>query len=107
MTRDESKKEFWQVSRDGYSGVFERAFNIKFNEVIKMPYYGSEFDKFIDKIYDNFEQRIKELEAPKTCDGCKFNRFGNDSLGVAVECTGSNSNCARQWYKDYYEPKEK
>jgi len=50
--------------------------------------------------------RIKELEAPKSCDGCKHNRFGSGSDGIAVDCTSSNGNCARQWYKDYYETKD-
>jgi hypothetical protein len=64
MTREQSKREFWQVSKSsGYTGVFERAFNIKFNDVLKMPYHGSEFDKFIDKIYDEFEAHIEAFQS--------------------------------------------
>jgi len=87
MTREEAKQEFWRVSKSGgYTGVFERAFNIKFNDVLKMPYHGSEFDKFIDKIFDSLESKIEELEMiikgkdaiieamvdPKDCLGCKW-----------------------------------
>lgn len=102
MTREEARKEFWQVSRDGYSGVFERAFSIKFNEVIKMPYHGSEFDKFINKIYDDFEQRIDELESPKECCKC----IEANQMDMAhYNCTYFGKVKAKH-YCSFYEPKE-
>ena len=56
----------------------------------------------IDKIYDNFEEAIK----PKSCDGCKYGKFGADSRGIEVECT-LIWHCARgNGYPDRYEPKE-
>ena len=62
--------------------------------------YG-EYDNFtspidlINKIYDYFEERIAELESPKTCDGCVL--------------IGSNTciYCSRKvTIADFYEPKE-
>ena len=77
------------------------------------------FKNIIDKIYDSFEQRIaelvdsqahdtqvhiqmlnriKELESPKTCEGCRYEMFyGSDN------CT----NCIRaKFVWDNYEPKD-
>jgi hypothetical protein len=110
MTREEAKQEFWQVSKSsGYTGVFERAFNIKFNDVLKMPYHGSEFDKFIDKIYDDFEARIAELESPKKskheilCTGCKYEyiSYGSFHCQKDYECfRGCHT------FSDFYEERE-
>ena len=64
-----------------------------------------------EMLYDTiarYEQRIAELESPKTCDGCSYNRFGNGSDDRAVECTltGNIEICIRGVLADYYEPKE-
>jgi hypothetical protein len=122
MTRKQAKQEFWQVSKSsGYTGVFERAFNIKFNDVLKMPYHGSEFDKFIDKIYDEFEAHIeafqskydngqlqysklwdmysdlkKQLE-PKNCVGCKYHN-------ILIEFKPCDMCCNS--HDNLYEPKD-
>jgi len=42
-------------------------------------------------------ERIKELESPKTCNGCKY-----DSYDWLTEC----NNCIRKAYGDCYEPKD-
>ena len=53
MNREEAKNEFWRVTKfGGYSGVFERAFGIHFDKVVKLSYDGGEFDAFINKIFD-------------------------------------------------------
>jgi len=59
MTREEVKKEFWKEG-----GIFEELFEHCFNKVLKLPYKGRVIDIFIDKIYDDFENRI--------CKNCKF-----------------------------------
>ena len=59
MTRDEAKKEFWEQN-----GVFEKRLDINYEKVIKSYFVGSEFDKFIDKIFDDIESR--------TCKNCKY-----------------------------------
>lgn len=72
----------------------------------KSPYSQNDYTLIINRIYDLFEQRIGELESPKTCEGCseyglnigngydrdyctKLNRFTHDAFGCV-----------------YYEPKE-
>ena len=55
-------------------------------------------DFIIDKVFDYFE-------SPKTCEGCRFNRFGCDSSGYATDCTLQFSVCSRSC-NDRYEPKE-
>jgi hypothetical protein len=58
----------------------------------------------------NIKEAIEELEAlqePKTCDGCKHNRFGSGSDGIAVDCMVVGYGCKRGLWKDYYEPKDK
>jgi hypothetical protein len=57
----------------------------------------------------NLDEAITELEAlqaPKNCDGCKYNRFGSGSDGIAVDCTLVGYGCIRGLWKDYYEPKD-
>ena len=62
---------------------------------------------FTDK--NNIDEAIAELEVlqqPKSCDGCKYGKFGADSRGIEVECT-LIWHCARgNIYADRYEPKE-
>ena len=43
-------------------------------------------DVIIDKIYDDFEN--------KTCQSCKYGKFGVDSMGIEVECS-LNWDCSR------------
>ena len=59
MTREEAKREFWKKN-----GVFDKLFEYCFDRVLKLPYKGSVIDIFIDKIYDDFENR--------TCENCKY-----------------------------------
>lgn len=61
-------------------------------------------------IKDAFREAIAELESlnsndnkVKTCEGCKFGKFGIDSLGVEVECS-LLWDCSRG-RKDEWEPK--
>ena len=71
---------------------------------------------------DSHEEAIKELEEaqltrrewyqkgyaeamkPKTCDGCKYGRFGIDSLGLEIECTLAYR-CSRG-QDDMFKPKD-
>ena len=57
MNRDEAKNLFWRRK-----GTFEIGLDRQYEKVISSYYIGSEFDKFIDKIYDDFESR--------TCENC-------------------------------------
>lgn len=54
-----------------------------------------------------FDEAIAELEAmrPKTCEGCRYGRFGIDRFGLEIECLLAYS-CSRG-QDDRYEPKEK
>jgi hypothetical protein len=47
---------------------------------------------------------LEALQAPKSCDGCKFGKFGVDSVGLEVECE-LNWNCSVA-YANRYEPKD-
>ena len=69
-------------------------------------------DYYHDIIYftgkNNIDEAINELEAlqqPKSCDGCKYGKFGADSRGIEVECT-LIWHCARgNGFPDRYELK--
>lgn len=54
-------------------------------------------------------EAIAELEAlqePKSCNGCKYGKYGADSRGIEVECT-LIWHCARgNGFPDRYKPKE-
>lgn len=60
--------------------------------------YQNASKEIINQIYDYFEQRIAELEAPKTCDGCELEQLPKEWSPCAV--------CVR-YCVDYYEPKDK
>ena len=54
-----------------------------------------------------FNEAIAELEAlqSRSCEGCKYGKFGADSRGIEVECT-LIWHCARgNGFPDRYEPK--
>lgn len=46
--------------------------------------YDEEYQGYIKKL----QEAIDELKAldNKTCEGCKFGKYGVDSLGIEVEC---------------------
>ena len=101
MTLNEAKEIFWAASRDGKAGVFEKAMDIQYTKVVSSYYIGSEFDKFIEKIYSDFKleleaeyQRGRDSILSRTCEGCKFGIFGIDSVGYEIECT-KKWQCAR------------
>ena len=48
-----------------------------------------------DRTINAYSQLLKQLEAPKTCDGC-----------IHIDTKGSCYDCSR-YYTDYYEPKDK
>jgi hypothetical protein len=67
------------------------------------------YANYVNEAITELEARIAELEAlqaPKNCDGCKYNRFGSGSDGIAVDCTLVGYGCIRGLWKDYYEPKD-
>ena len=87
-------------------------------EVLKSPIceFGSESDLSLrDKAVVLFATReqikeaiaeLEELMKPKSCDGCKYGKFGADSRGIEVECT-LIWHCARgNGCPDRYEPME-
>jgi hypothetical protein len=55
------------------------------------------------KLWDMYSDLKKQLE-PKSCDGCKFGKFGVDSVGLEVECE-LNWNCSIA-HVNRYEPKD-
>ena len=58
--------------------------------------------------FDTTYGLFKELEAlqSRSCEGCKYGKFGADSRGIEVECT-LIWHCARgNGFPDRYEPKE-
>ena len=74
MTRDEAKKEFWKQN-----GVFEKGLHTNYEKVIKSYFIGSEFDKFIDKIFDEFENG--------SCETCEYHLdYKEESTGDVCGC---------------------
>lgn len=72
--------------------------------------YQNASKEIINQIYDHLEQRIAELESPKSCDWCMHHaEQSDDGWGVCsnlgswlyLEETPSHATC------QYYEPKEK
>lgn len=58
-------------------------------------------------IIDDYKKRINQLQAPKSCDGCRYFRKEYDSPSFENDCQRPISkNCSRR-FKDYYEPKDK
>jgi hypothetical protein len=105
MTREEAKQEFWRVSKSGgYTGVFERAFNIRFKDALKMLYHGSEFDKFIDKIYNSLEAQ----QQLKSCKSCKYvDKIENESYAHWLCCDKTGMwDMEAGFYCSYYELKD-
>ena len=68
-----------------------------------------DFDEIGINFVNQFDEAIAELEAlqqPKSCDGCKYGKYGADSRGIEVECT-LIWHCARgNGFPDRYEPKD-
>lgn len=60
-------------------------------------------------LHNDCVEAIAELEAlqqPKSCDGCKYGKYGADDRGIEVECI-LVWKCARgNYFADKYEPKE-
>ena len=59
-------------------------------------------------LLEMYNEAIAELEAlqQRSCEGCKYGKFGADSRGIEVECT-LIWHCARgNYFPDRYEPKE-
>ena len=76
MTREEAKTIFW-TDKYGKS-VFEKFCDISYQKIVSSRYIGSEIDKFIDEIYDDFESR--------TCENCKLlNRDTGKSYSTCTE----------------------
>ena len=67
MTREEAL-QMTHVCRITSLGEFAHGFVI----------YQNASREIINQIYDYFEQRITELEAPKTCDGCELEQLPKD-----------------------------
>lgn len=88
MTKEEAKNEFWRQN-----GVFERGLSNSYKKVIMSYFIGSEFDLFIDKIYD-------ENKKAKSCDGC-INSPENNGGNYRLEC----GEC-RRFYADRFEEKK-
>lgn len=64
MTRESAKKHFWTDTEEFGESVAKRFGNINYEKIFTGYYIGSEIDKFIDKIYDDFKAR--------TCRRCKY-----------------------------------
>lgn len=61
----------------------------------------SNLDMYVDKM-NKLKERIKELEAPKSCDGCKYHNI-YDINGTPAQCYS----CARTFIlSDNYESKD-
>ena len=64
--------------------------------------------KLKDKLIQELQDEVKRLQIG-SCEGCPedctYNRFGNDSMGYATDCTIVRA-CKRM-AKDHYTPKDK
>ena len=74
-------------------------------EIIKQ-WDNIEFGDSLEQHKRKIDEAIKELEElnNKSCDRCKFGKFGVDSIGIEVECS-LNWNCSRG-HSDKFEAKE-
>ncbi len=63
MTREEAKEHFWKDTEKFGESVSKKFGSINYQKIFTGYYIGSEIDKFIDKIYDHFEDR--------NCENCK------------------------------------
>ena len=71
-------------------------------EVLELQDMGHTIEAKIKEAIAELEEAMK----PKSCDGCKYGKFGADSRGIEVECT-LIWHCARgNGFPDRYEPKE-
>lgn len=62
--------------------------------------------KSLEQQNKELQARIKELEEPITCDGCKYYYKEYDTCAFEYDYQRPISkNCSRR-FKDYYEPKE-
>lgn len=87
---------------------------LKYNKNIMIKFINSfdddckEDDEYIsgNKYIEELNEAIKELEElnNRSCEGCKFGKFGVNSIGVEVECS-LNWNCSRG-HSDKFEAKE-
>lgn len=78
MTREEAKKHFWYDTDKFGESVSKKFGGIYYEKIFRGYYIGSEIDKFIDKIYDNFESR--------SCNNCKFCLEDSNDYDVWLEC---------------------
>lgn len=100
MTREEAKKHFWCDTNEFGESVAKRFGSINYSKIFTGYYIGSEIDNFIDKIYDDFEEREIFLTTKNTlCDGCKhhLSQDGKYPLEPCGEC--------ERFYADMYEKK--
>jgi len=94
MNRNEAKEKFWKQN-----GVFERGLSNSYEKVIKSYFIGSEFDDFIDCIFNDFEAELQIATSDKTCDGCILKP--KEGENYRIECV----QCSR-FYGDGFEGKK-
>lgn len=94
MTREEAKKHFWCDTNEFGESVAKRSGSINYSKIFTGYYIGSEIDKFIDKIYNDFEN--------KKCENCK-QWVGNAPFKGFCNVTGSS--CCLGGCNDYFETK--
>ena len=98
MTRQEAKEYFW-CDTDKFGESVARKFgSVNYNKIFTGYYIGSEIDKFIDKIYDEFEEREKFLATKDVlCNDCKYYLSDNGNFPINPCCE-----CSR-FYSDMFE----
>ena len=82
---------------------------LEIDEVVTNKYHNTKTITLWENDIIFIKEAIAELEAlqSKSCNGCKYGKFGVDSRGIEVECT-LIWHCARgNGFPDRYEPKEK
>lgn len=86
----------------------KKALDILNNGIVFMTMHkdlNPQSSEYLEAEIAQYEEAIDELNKMTSCDGCKFNRFGCDSAGLAVECIVQPYGCSRIVI-DRYEPKD-
>lgn len=119
MTREETKKDLWSRGsittlskvecNDILDNLFDYFENTTFPFLVIVENQALKDERAnITKTHAltiaKLEKRIKELETPKTCEGCKH--FFEDDFAGCKLYEKDFTRCSRHFESDYYEPKE-
>ena len=107
MTKDEYEFNYNKLQltgKDTLSKLYITSLEARIAELEKENQDGALSMNELYNKYMDLKVTTLELEESKSCDGCKFGKFGVDSVGLEVECE-LNWNCSIA-HVNRYEPKD-